>query len=255
VAPPLEDLRWPRSLLVVRHAESAGNVARDHAEAHGLELIDIATRDMDVPLSDLGVRQAEALGRWLRARGDDAPTVALASPYARTVQTAQTALAASGLEAPLILDERLREREFGALDRLTKRGIEVRFPEQAEVRARVGKFYYRPPAGESWCDVALRVRSVIDSISREHAGARLLVVSHEVVIFIFRYVIEHLSETEVLAMSAANELANCSITCFERVTRGDDEVGLELATFNDTAALDADAAPVTREPDVPLGPR
>jgi broad specificity phosphatase PhoE len=254
MAPAVEDLRWPRSLLLVRHAESSGNVARDHAEAQGLELIDIATRDMDVSLSELGVRQAAALGTWLGARGAEAPTVAVVSPYVRTVQTAQTALASSGLGAPLILDERLREREFGALDRLTKRGIEARFPEQAEARARVGKFYYRPPGGESWCDVALRVRAVIDSISREHAGARLIIVTHEVVIFVFRYVIERLTEAQVLRMSAANELANCSITCFERVARGD-EVGLELVTFNDTVALDAHAAPVTHEPDVPLGPR
>jgi probable phosphoglycerate mutase len=250
----VDDLRWPRSLLLVRHAQSAGNVARDHAEAHGLELIDIATRDMDVPLSELGVRQAEALGTWLADRGDRVPTVAVASPYIRTVQTAQTALAASGLDAPLILDERLREREFGVLDRLTSRGIKARFPEQAEARARVGKFYYRPPGGESWCDVALRVRAVIDSISREHAGARLLVVSHEVVIFVFRYVLERLTEAEVLAMSATEELANCSVTCFERVTR-DDDVGLELTTFDDTVALETDAAPITHEPDLPLGPR
>ena len=43
--------RWPTELLLVRHAESAGNVARDKAEAAGLDVIDIAERDMDVTLS------------------------------------------------------------------------------------------------------------------------------------------------------------------------------------------------------------
>ena len=57
--------RGPRSLLVVRHGESAGNVARDAAEADGLATIDIVERDMDVPLSPLGERQAAALGEWL----------------------------------------------------------------------------------------------------------------------------------------------------------------------------------------------
>jgi probable phosphoglycerate mutase len=250
----IEDLRWPRSLLLARHAQSAGNVAREAAEAAGQELIDIAVRDMDVPLSDLGVEQAGALGRWLRSLGDDAPDVALVSPYVRTVETAAAALETWGASVPLVLDERLREREFGVLDRLTTRGIAARHPDQAEARSRVGKFYYRPPGGESWCDVALRVRAVIDSISREHGGARVLIVSHEVVIFVFRYVLERLSEADVLRLNAQSDLANCSVTLFERTSRGD-VTTLELSRFNDTVALEHDAAPVTHEPDVPLGPR
>ena len=61
--------RWPASLLLVRHAESAGNVARELAEANGDPLIDIALRDMDVPLSELGERQSRAVGLWLAGLG------------------------------------------------------------------------------------------------------------------------------------------------------------------------------------------
>src|SRR5436190_15276964 len=57
--------RWPQSLQLVRHGESCGNVARDSAESAGLPMIDIAERDMDVPLSNRGRDQASALGRWL----------------------------------------------------------------------------------------------------------------------------------------------------------------------------------------------
>ena len=56
--------RWPEQLWIVRHGQSAGNVARDTADAAGLHSIDIAERDIDVPLSELGAQQAEALGRW-----------------------------------------------------------------------------------------------------------------------------------------------------------------------------------------------
>ena len=55
---------WPDALWVVRHGESAGNVARDAAHEAGLARIDIAERDVDVPLSDRGRQQAVALGRW-----------------------------------------------------------------------------------------------------------------------------------------------------------------------------------------------
>jgi len=178
--------------VLVRHGESAGNVAREFAEANGHPFIDIAQRDMDVPLSELGERQARAVGLWLGSLGRRAPSVVLTSPYVRAERTASIALAAAGLGLPVVLDERLREREFGVLDRLTKAGIQQRYPEQVEARSRIGKFYHRPPGGESWCDVALRVRSVLDSVGREHSGQGVLIVAHQVVILMFRYVIEHL---------------------------------------------------------------
>jgi probable phosphoglycerate mutase len=246
--------RWPAELMLVRHAESAGNVARDSAESKGELLIDIAERDMDVPLSPRGTEQARAFGEWLASHEGRAPAVVYASPYARAASTAAIALERSGLDVPLILDERLREREFGVLDRLTKRGIEARFPDQAEARARVGKFYYRPPGGESWCDVALRVRSVLDTVSREHGGERILVVSHEVVIFVLRYVLERLSEADVLALGREHPLANCSVTSYS-FEPGRDGDRMRLECFNEVRALEQQDAPVTHEPDVPRAPR
>ena len=56
--------RWPAKLWIVRHGQSAGNVARDAADAAGLPVIDLKVRDVDVPLSELGHRQAAALGRF-----------------------------------------------------------------------------------------------------------------------------------------------------------------------------------------------
>ena len=67
--------RWPDRLWIVRHGESAGNVARDAAMTAGLAEIDIAGRDVDVPLSALGEQQSRALGRWFAAsRGRSART-------------------------------------------------------------------------------------------------------------------------------------------------------------------------------------
>src|SRR3954470_20871133 len=85
-----EEQKWPDVLWIVRHGQSAGNVARDAAEAAGLPLIDIATRDVDVPLSELGEQQAIALGHWFATLSEpQRPTVILTSPYARARATAQ----------------------------------------------------------------------------------------------------------------------------------------------------------------------
>jgi broad specificity phosphatase PhoE len=238
---------WPKALWLVRHGESAGNVARDAAEAQGLERIALDSRDVDVPLSDRGRGQAAALGTALAQRR---PDVVWVSPYLRARQTASTALEAAGLDTRVIIDERLREREFGALDGLTRKGIEMQWPHEAELRKVVGKFYHRPPGGESWTDALLRVRSVLGDLRRDCAGEQVLVVAHQVVVLLFRYVLEGMTEQDVLAVDRQGDVANCSITSF--VSRGE---GMELEAFNDVGHLAQENEAVTAEPDVARAPR
>ncbi|MDQ3298858.1 MAG: histidine phosphatase family protein, partial [Myxococcota bacterium] len=242
---------WPARLWVVRHGESAGNVAARAAEHAGVPMIDIEARDQDVPLSALGCEQAVAVGRWFGAMpAAERPTVVACSPYRRAMETAELLTQAGGLR-PVgpVLDERLREKELGSLDRFTKAGIVSRFPHEAELRARVGKFYYRPPGGESWCDVILRLRSFIDSMELQFHGERVLVVAHQVTVLCLRYVLEQLTEEQILAIDRAHDVANCSVTSYELVTDAAGRAGLALRAYNFVAPLEAAATPVTKAPD------
>ena len=245
-------------LWVVRHGESAGNVARDAAYAAGHAVIDIAQRDVDVPLSPLGEEQSRALGEWFAARpAEQRPTVLLVSPYLRARQTAALIDEAGGaaLDMPEVIDERLREKEFGVLDRLTKLGIEQRFPDQAMLRARIGKFYFRPPGGESWCDVILRLRSVLDTVSLHHSqpGTRVLIVAHQVIVLCLRYLIESLTEEEILTIDRAAEVANCGVTGYVLDRNAAPGGQLRLETYNFVAPLVERGAEVTSRPDAPAG--
>ncbi len=246
--------KWPHRLWIVRHGESAGNVARDLAEAAGHPVIDLPTRDADVPLSALGERQAQALGRWFAHRpADEQPTVVLASPYLRARQTAAIALEAAGLtcaEDTLIIDERLREKEFGILDRLTHAGVAARYPEQAEFRRTLGKFYHRPPGGESWCDVILRLRSSLDMLTREFRGERVLLVGHSVVVLCFRYLLERMTEAEILEIDRTTEVANCSVTSYAFDPNRGKHGKLILREFNFVAPLEEAGEKVTTKADV-----
>jgi broad specificity phosphatase PhoE len=250
--------KWPQRIWLVRHGQSAGNVARDHAEANERLLIDIAERDVDVPLSELGQRQAEAMSAWFEAMPTEArPTVVLFSPYVRARATAQAVidqLGRDGLSA-VVADERLREKEFGILDRLTPLGINDKYPELAEQRKHVGKFYFRPPGGESWCDVILRLRSTLDTITREYRGERVLIVGHQVIVNCFRYLLERMDEDAILAIDRAGDVPNCGITEY-RFDPGAGKHGkLVLVQANFVAPLEDTGTPVTHQPDLPAAPK
>ncbi|MEJ7809832.1 MAG: histidine phosphatase family protein [Gemmatimonadaceae bacterium] len=247
------DQKWPDTLWVVRHGESAGNVARNAADAAGLATIDIPMRDVDVPLSALGERQAAALGRWFASLPHgERPSVVLTSPYLRARATAGFIRDAGGVEMEaggLVVDERLREKEFGVLDRLTTVGIHERFPDQAEFRRLLGKFYHRPPGGESWCDVILRLRSALDTISLHYCGERVLIVCHQVIVLCLRYLLECMTEDEILAIDRKSDVANCGVTAYAFDPSIGRQGKLTLRTYNFVAPLEEAGATVTTEPD------
>ena len=258
--------RWPAQLVLVRHGQSVGNVADARARAAHADVVDLGHRDADVPLSSLGRAQARAVGSWLAvdAQAPQLPEVVLSSPYERALRTAEAIVERArhhGREVPdPFTDERLRERDLGWWDGLTGSGVRARFPEEAARRQQLGKLYYRPPGGESWCDVALRVRGVLADLRAEHAGRRVLVVSHQAVIMNFRMVLEHLDEPTLLRLDAQEPLANCSVTSYAttsrpaspRTARGG--VGMDLVLAGDTTATaevevtddDTDDEPVAR---------
>ncbi|PPG49649.1 histidine phosphatase family protein [Rathayibacter sp. AY2B3] len=236
----------PTELLLVRHGESLANIAASAAEASGAHEIAVDRRDPDVELSPSGEEQARALGRWLAEEAR--PASAWTSPYRRASATARLALGEAGIDLRLRPDERLRDRDLGVTDRLTSAGVRARMPEEAARREWLGKFYYRPPGGEAWTDLALRVRAFVDHLAVAAPPGPAILFCHDAVVLVLRYVLEGLSERELLDIGASTPVANGSVT---RLVRDGDAWRLER--FNRTSHLERSGAPVTRHDDRAAG--
>ncbi len=207
-------LRLPSVLIATRHGESLANVEFQLAAETGALTVPITCRDADIPLSLHGQAQAQALGRWwAELPATDRPRSVWCSPYVRTAETARIALAqSSGLGAvpvglPVRYDERLRDRELGILEMLTAPAIEKEYPAEAARRRKMGELYYRPPGGESFLDVALRVRSLLRDLGEEEDGRPVLLVAHDCTVLMVRYVLDRLTETQLLEL---DPVRNCS---------------------------------------------
>ncbi|CAM3517021.1 histidine phosphatase family protein [Nocardioides zeicaulis] len=243
IAAALHRGRGPVELVLVRHGESAGNLADARARDAGAERLDLPARDADVELSDNGQEQARALGRWVSGDdGPDRPDLVVCSPYRRAADTAR--LATAGIDTELLVDERLRERDLGALDGLTGKGIRALHPDEAERRSHVGKFYYQPPSGESWADVVLRVRSLLADLREGYDGRRVWLFTHQAVVMAFRYTLEGLDEATLLEIDRSTPIPNASITRYEG---GPD--GLALDVFASDEHLEPAPAARTAEAD------
>ncbi len=230
-------------LMLIRHGESTGNVAARAAQAAGAEVVDMGLRDADVPLSAIGFQQAQALGKWLTALPDgERPESVWCSPYLRAQQTAEGAGATHFPGGRIRTDERLRDRELGILDLLTSAGARARYPEESRRRQWLGKFYYRPPGGESWADVALRLRSLIADLDRLDDGRRVALFCHDAVVLLMRYVCEGLTEGELLDMAARTVVLNGSVT---RLVRPSGSGVWQAVAFSEWTHLAAEGAPIT----------
>lgn len=119
------------------------------------------------------------------------------SGYRRAAQTAELMLDAYSTEERAALQVRhnlfLREREPGFTYDMTTSEAQSAFPWLQEHWDTFGRFFARPPGGESLADVAQRVYLFLGTLFRDRVGARVLVVSHGGTMWMFRYLLERWS--------------------------------------------------------------
>ena len=204
-------------LVLVRHGLSASNVAFPAADARGLLESGLTGRDADVELTDTGRRQAAAVGKWLaELPADRRPEVVITSPYRRARETWRLAAEASGLDLPApVTDDRLVDRRLGDLEMMTRAAIAQRFPDEEARRAEAGDHHYRPPGGESFADIEVRLAAFLADLNSAYAGRRVIVVAHDAVVLMMRAVIEELDWDGVVRVSTGESVRNGSITRFD----------------------------------------
>lgn len=229
--------KWPSLLMVARHGYSFANERKDRAKAAGREPSwTEVERDQDTPLTPLGHQQAFDLGVMIGQFQPDLPDVIVTSPYTRAKQTTQGVVRGirslhPAFDPRTVVEERVREIEFGIMDGIDRATFRKLFPSEADRRERDGKYYYRPPGGENRPDVRLRVHSVLDTLNRDYVGAKVLIVCHSVVVLAFRSLIERWEEDEYLQVDREDDVRNCGLTVYDRV----DNRRLKLREYNKVA--------------------
>lgn len=141
-----------RVLILVRHGRTAHNANRR------------LLGRIDIPLDELGERQAAALGTLPELAG---AARVISSPLTRARQTADA------LGPPVSIDERWAEIDYGKLD-----GYDLdKVPPEVWAGYR-GDLEYAPEGGESLGSVSRRVRAACNELADEAADHDVVVVSH-----------------------------------------------------------------------------
>ncbi|WP_416975600.1 bifunctional RNase H/acid phosphatase [Streptomyces sp. 4F14] len=157
------DMGTPATLVLLRHGETPLTPEKRFSGSGG----------SDPSLSAVGREQAARVAEALARRGTIEAIVA--SPLARTRETAEAVAARLGLD--VAVDDGLRETDFGAWEGLTFREVRERHPE--DMAAWLGDPQARPTGGgESFAEVAKRTEATRDRLTRAYAGRTVLVVSH-----------------------------------------------------------------------------
>jgi probable phosphoglycerate mutase len=146
-------------LILVRHGETEWNAQRRYQG------------QTDVPLSELGRRQAECVADRLVGQTIDA---VYASDLQRAWETAQIIAAKSGLQ--VMPEPRLRELKFGVLEGLTFDEAQEQYPEM--INAWLEDFNRPPEGGETIELFNSRVVSLLNDLKAKHDEQTVLLVAH-----------------------------------------------------------------------------
>ncbi len=235
------NMKWPESLTLIRHAESAYNEAKRLKQADplyqeflrvfGIEWNSedtqnlaklIAKRfalgigDHNTPLSQDAGLQAQTTAEKLQNL-IALPDVIFVSPYQRTIET--LCWMKKGWpeleDVKIYEEERIREKEHGlALLYNDWRVFHVLHPEQKLLHDLEGEYWYRFPQGENVPDVRERLRSWQGTLIRDFAGKNVLAVTHHLSILALRANMERLSADEFIELDHKEPPANCSVTIY-----------------------------------------
>jgi probable phosphoglycerate mutase len=152
----------PTRILAIRHGETAWNVDT-RLQGH-----------LDIPLNDVGLRQAQHLAQSLVGR--DAIDAIYASDLSRAHTTAQAIAQAVGQTVGL--HPGLRERHFGAFQGRTFAEIEVELPEQALHWRKRTPDWTPPEGGESLLVLRERIIRTVNELAAKHPGQQIVLVAH-----------------------------------------------------------------------------
>src|SRR5712675_484050 len=164
------------TIYYIRHGETAWNA---EGRLQGTQ---------DVPLNDLGRRQASQAGNILadlfaRDGRDKASLAFVASPLGRARSTMDLVREVLGLPPDgYALDDRLREIGYGRWEGSTLAAMQAQDP-VLFARRQTEKWTMSPPGGETYASVQLRMRDWYDSLLTDtvavaHGGtARALMVA------------------------------------------------------------------------------
>lgn len=165
-----EPLREPRPGL--------GTESRVWLVRHGrVSAPDTAYGDDDVPLSEDGRAQTEAMGKSA-AQGLD-PALVIASPLIRARAMGESIAGATG--APLRLDDRLKEMNRGDWQGLLRTEYAARWLSASEAYW-ADTLHWRGHGGESEAMLAERTYPVLEAAAEAAAGGTCVIAAHRQVI-------------------------------------------------------------------------
>jgi len=194
---------WPKTLVLVRHAESEGNI-RSSSERAGY---DVASHNY--ALTPKGRDQAKITGEYLRQRFGKFD-VYYVSYYRRSRETMELMYP----NAHVYEDPRLAEAQRGIWHTMTHEQVMVRFPEEVARKKREGLYHYRPLGGENWPDIELRIHSFLGTLCRDYEGQNVCIVGHGHWLILFERLVRHFSIDDTVKRYGAGTLANASVTVY-----------------------------------------
>ncbi len=151
----------PTTILLVRHGETPLTPLRKFS----------GDGPLNPSLTDVGLEQARKVAAAIKKYK---PDVLIASPLARTQETAEEISLATGLK--IHTDPMWIEQSFGLWDGLSVDEVKEKYPK--EYRTWIALTSCKPPQGESYDEVRERAEQALEIIAEDHRQKTVVVVTH-----------------------------------------------------------------------------
>ncbi len=236
-------MKWPASIMLIRHDTSAYNILRDKKKNDPLyqcflkeyrenptgkgaqywaqkvkEKFALGVSDANTDLADAEGKQAVETGRKLSS--GELPDIIFVSPYLRAVKTLEHIKTGwpELKQVKTVKEKRVREQEHGLA--LLYNDWKVFFslnPLQKELYDLEGPVNYRYPQGENVPDVCLRNQMFLSTLTRDFPEKRILIVTHHLNILAMMSNLDRWDDEKFIHMDENEKPINCGVTLYRGI--------------------------------------
>ena len=203
-------------VVVIRHAQTIPNILLEQStDSHFYE---VTGSDETIGLTEFGFIQAREAALFLallfRRKGVDR---IYCSQFFRTRSMAEVIQSVLPNKPQIVEDRRVAKRHYGDFWNITYAGVKALYPEEYERFLLQGGYLYRPPCGENYVDLKLRlldfVRDEIDS-----SDDNIVVSTHSAAaLMLEQQLLGEITDDELVARYDAIAVPNASVIVYKRV--------------------------------------
>jgi broad specificity phosphatase PhoE len=203
-------------VVVIRHGQTIPNILIE--QSTDSYFYEVTGADETIGLTELGLIQAKEAGLFLASLFRRRSVARIyCSQFFRTRSTAEVIQSVLSNKPQIVEDRRIAKRHYGDFWNITYNGVKALYPEEYRQFLLHGGYRYRPPSGENYVDLKLRLLDFVHDEIDCSVGNIVISTHSAAALMLEQLLLGEMTDSELVERYDEIAVPNASVTVYKRI--------------------------------------